>query len=308
MTSVSINPQGIEEEYLRCLNLCFGDWGNSRSYHWYFRRRTSYPQTDLIVLREDDRLVAGSAVSYRRVACPDGSAASVGIMTGSWTLPEFRGRGHFTRIIEESLRLTSSAGGGALLAFVTEENSSFRQLAKAGAALVPSAYLFSTPTTQGRASAGELQQVEKSERIVLEIFERLNDERARRCCRFLYSSENDFRSQFITRLCETEIYRDSAGSIGIIEKRGETDLLQLFLTGADDEEALTTCLAGFLSRALDRRRKFFLYSTLPALVRAGERLGLGIKRGFLTLLPTGGGEANHTWANHPWNVQGGDRL
>jgi hypothetical protein len=307
VTSVQLNPQGIEEEYLRCLNLCFGNWGDRRSYHWYFRRATAYPQTDLIVLREEERLVAGSAVSYRRVAFPDGSAASVGIMTGSWTLPEFRGRGYFTRIIEESLRLTSNAGGGALLAFVTEENSSFRQLMKAGAALIPSSYLFSTPTTQGRAGAGRLQQVEKSERVISEIFERLNDDRARRFCRFLYSSENDFRSQFIARPGEIEIYRDDAGSIGIVERKGETDLLQLCLTDVDDEAALTNCLAGFLSLALERRRKFFLYSMLPALARTGERLGLGIKRGFLTILPTGEGET-HPWANHPWSVQGGDRL
>lgn len=311
MISVSINPSGIQDEYLRCLNLCFGNWGDRQSYHWYFERRTSYTETDLIVLRENDKLAAGSAVSYRRVAFADGTVALVGIMTGSWTLPQFRGRGHFTQIIKESLRLTAEAGGSALLAFVTEENGSFRQLAKAGAALVPASYLLSTPQTQeARAGHGNLHRLEKSGPVISEVFARLSDDEARRYCRFHYSSEHDFRSQFIDRPGETEIFRDSSGCFGIIEKKGETDILQLFLADVEDEAALTKCLGSFLFHALCEGRKLFLYSTLPTVARACTRLGISIKRGFLTIMTTDGAasEAAHYWTNCSWNVQSGDRV
>src|SRR3989442_4864180 len=138
----------MEGEYLECLNLCYGNWGDRRQYDWYFRRKPAYPDPDLIVLKIDGHTAAGSAVSYRRVVLPNDSEVDVGIMTGAWTLPQFRGRGCFARIIEESLRLTVMKGGALLLGFTTEEKGSFRQLAKAGSVLFSSSYFLSTLQTR----------------------------------------------------------------------------------------------------------------------------------------------------------------
>ena len=120
MITVAVNPNGIAEEYLKCLNVCFSGWGDRQKYDWYFRRKTAYPDADLMILKQDNNLAAGSAVTYRRVAFANDSEVTVGIMTGSWTLPQFRNQGCFARIIEESLRLTALKGGALLLGFLTK--------------------------------------------------------------------------------------------------------------------------------------------------------------------------------------------
>src|SRR5687767_3736974 len=64
-----INPPGIEDEYLRCLNSCFPGWGDRRTFDWYFRRTTP---ADLIVFQKDGDTAAGSALTYRRLTLPNG--------------------------------------------------------------------------------------------------------------------------------------------------------------------------------------------------------------------------------------------
>ncbi|MEK7166020.1 MAG: hypothetical protein AAB874_04410, partial [Patescibacteria group bacterium] len=67
-----INPMGIRDEYLKCVNLCFGNWGDNKTYSWVFEQEIGAPKADLMVLRKDGKLLAGSAVSYRKVAFPNG--------------------------------------------------------------------------------------------------------------------------------------------------------------------------------------------------------------------------------------------
>lgn len=139
MLTTDLNPAGIDESYLEALNLCFPGWGDEKQLVWVLNRAVGGPVPDRMLIRMDGTLVAGSAVSYRWLE-RDGQRMLIGIMTGSWTLPEARGQGCFTRIIEESLAVTASRGGAILLAFVTEDNPSFRRLRDAGAALFPTTY------------------------------------------------------------------------------------------------------------------------------------------------------------------------
>ncbi len=198
VTTVHINPQGVDDEYLECLNLCFGNWGDRRIFDWYFRRKTGFPDPDLIVLKKNGQIMAGSAVTYRRVALLNGNEIGVGIMTGSWTLPHFRGRGCFTRMVKESLHLTAQKDGSLLLAFVTEDNASLRQLTKAGAALFGSSYIFSTPRTVRHKVACQLTSVAKGEAAIKSMFKQLS-KGGKGYCRFSYSSERDLAAQFIHR-------------------------------------------------------------------------------------------------------------
>ncbi len=121
MIDVIINPQGTEETYLKCLNQCFGDWGGMDMYKWCFDRRIGGPKADIMLLKKDGVILGGSAVTYRKALIRN-SLVNVAIMTGSWTLPEARRQGCFTRIIEESLALAKGKGAALLLAFVTNKN------------------------------------------------------------------------------------------------------------------------------------------------------------------------------------------
>lgn len=139
MLTCELNPADGDEAYLEALNLCFPGWGDEKQLAWVLERAVGGPVPDRMMIRMDGTLVAGSAVSYRWLE-RQGQRMLVGIMTGSWTLPEARGQGCFTRIIEESLAVTKSQGGALLMAFVTEDNPSFRRLQRAGAALFPTTY------------------------------------------------------------------------------------------------------------------------------------------------------------------------
>ncbi|MBI5712959.1 MAG: hypothetical protein HZC38_05975 [Chloroflexi bacterium] len=323
MITTHINPPYIQEQYLRCLNQVFGNWGDAEKYFWYFHRQTAYPKPDVMVLKNGEQLLAGSGVSYRRIRFPNGGEAVIGIMSGSWTLPEARGQGCFTRIIEESIQLTAQKGGAMLIAFVTEDNASFRQLAKAGAALFPSAYIFSTPDTPRPKHASALRVIEKNEATAKEIQEKLKTRYVDRL-HFVYPSPKDLSDNFFQRAVPTEVLQDETGSVAVIETKPDTYLLQLF--AADNDE---TCIANAVNHAFDNNRKFFMFSTCNDLTDICKELGLGIKPGYVTVLMADESKlrsaknissdwagSNSTpltqpeseWFLGEWDVQSGDRT
>ena len=110
-TPAGMLPAQVRRSVLADLTLTFERnlWGQATGAQGTF---AFYP---------DGRPVAGSAVSYRRIR-HGGRELLAGIMTGSWTLPEARGRGAFGQAIEESRRLVASHGGEALLAFVEPDS------------------------------------------------------------------------------------------------------------------------------------------------------------------------------------------
>ncbi|MDT5062511.1 MAG: hypothetical protein QOH63_2970 [Acidobacteriota bacterium] len=327
MISLHINPPGVEEEYLKCLNLCFGGWGDLRKYDWYFRRNTPYPDADLLTFKRDDELVAGSAVTYRKVALPNDCEIIVGIMTGAWTLPQFRNQGYFARLIEESLQLTARKGGALLLGFAVEERSSFRQLARAGSALFPGSYIFSTPRTEAHNSKSRLTRVKKSGPVISRLQEWLRASN-KGYSRFVYASEQDFYSQFIDRPGDTEILTDDHGNFGIIERTADTNLLQLCLT-APDETYPALLIEALIKDALGNGRKLFLYSTQSGINHLARGLGLEVKTGYVTVLISDESrlsealklgatskiedtsvlaQADSQWFLGNWNIQSGDRA
>jgi hypothetical protein len=142
-----------ERQYLESLNVCFPGWGGREMFDWCFSRESAGSRPDLMMLHDDaGRPLAGTANTYRRVGLPNGQTMVVGIMTGSWTLPEARGRGAFTRLIEESRELAAARQAGLLLAFCTRTNGSAGRLQAAGSALIPSWYCRSSPERRTAAA------------------------------------------------------------------------------------------------------------------------------------------------------------
>jgi len=322
------NPQNVDDEYLRCLNVCYGWWGNSQQFYWYFRRKTAYPDPDLIVMQIDGQMAAGSAVSYRKVALPNGNQITVGLVTGAWTLPQFRGRGCFVRLIEESVKITEQRGGALLLGFVREENPSSRQMARLGSALFPSAYLTSTLRPHAIDDALKFKRVTNSNHLTVTIFRKLNDKSADHS-RFFYPNECDFSAQFIHRPSPTELLSDNCGNIGIVEKREKADILQLAIIDNEEQSHIVRSIAGFLNHARNEGRQLLLYSTSPLVIEIGARIGFEVRTGYLTVLIadehklTASLELSSLLKKNdsyllaqpenpcflgPWNLQNGDRL
>lgn len=326
MMTIRINPAGVADEYLAGLNACFQPWGDARAFDWYFRRATTYQAPDLIVITREERLIAGSGVTYRALALPGDSRIDIGIMTGSWTLPEARGQGCFTRIIGTSLALTAARNGTLLLAFVTEDNRSCDILARAGATLIPSSYCIADQCDPPQHDGAHIMVVETNDCTMREIWERMRSYHEH-AVRFAYRSADEVVAQFIERPGRTEILRDDRGTLAIVERKGAMDLVHLLLPSGDEHEQCAGALAPLLRRAHAGGRRCFVYATRPPVVQACRELGCSVKRGYIAVLVADAARLRASarpallgdeqvsappdradpLLRGPWQVQGGDR-
>jgi hypothetical protein len=321
---LEINPPGIDSEYLRCLNACFPGWGDARMAQWAFRRAlVPDPLPDCMVLREGNELLAGSAVSYRSVALPNGGMVRAGIMTGSWTLPAARGRGCFARMIEESVARTREREGALLLAFVTEDNPSCRQLLKAGAATFPTSYLFTDldGSTQ-KAEPGLAVTGEDDLRGAVAHWTKSREGKYR----FSYSSLEDWKGQFLERQGRVDVVRDTSGAFAILERTSTTDRIQAWW--APTQELALQLFQNLRDDAQHNGRKVFGFSTDAVFVARCEVLRFRKKPGYLTMMvtdwerlgnalqitapPAPANDAlldpGRPWFAGTWDLQSGDRM
>ena len=116
--------------YLAGANRSFGAWGDEATFAWVFRG-----DAEVLLVEEEGEIVAGAGI-VRRTAK---TGETFAIMSGAWTSAEARGRGLFTRMIEE-IRAIAQESGAAFLGFVRAENASSRVLRQMGAALHPAWY------------------------------------------------------------------------------------------------------------------------------------------------------------------------
>lgn len=127
-----LNPPGVEPAYLEALQRNFGGWGGEAEFFWWFRRDVGAPRADLLVLVEGgDTLVAGTAVSYRRLGMGGGCEELAGVMTGAWTASQYRRRGCFSELIERAREVAGGRGAAMLLAFASADPASREALARA---------------------------------------------------------------------------------------------------------------------------------------------------------------------------------
>jgi hypothetical protein len=324
-----INPDGIDEEYLRCLNACFPNWGGKAVFDWvFYRELPPDPLPDRFVLTEDGKLLAGSAITYRSMRLPNGSTIRIGIMTGSWTLPAARGRGCFSRVIEESIRITKDREGSILLAFVTEENPSCRQLQKAGAALFPTSYLIADD------EPGSYRDETSEERLIPNApddelrtsFQHWTTGRNGKCT-FAYSSFDAWNRQFVLRPWETHVLQDTTGSFAVLEKHATTDRINASWGSSRERER--RFLSNLRARALTEGRKVFVFSTDFDFSASCKEAGFLERPGFLTAIVTDLQRLGHAlevatlsesfenqlladassrWFLGGWNLQSGDRM
>ena len=126
-------------EYLTGANAAFGKWGDEAFFRWAFRG-----DAELLFLDG----VAACGVTYRTLS----SGQCGAIVTGAWTLPEARGRGALTRLVEATRDIARERGGVAL-AFMREDNPSARRFAALGSRMHPTFYCRSIELPAGARCA-----------------------------------------------------------------------------------------------------------------------------------------------------------
>lgn len=305
------NPRGADALYLQSLNACFPGWGDERAFEWALRRRVGGPATDLMLLREGGELLAGSAVSYRTLETGSGKRALVGIMTGSWTLPAARGRGAFTKIIDESVALTRVQGGALLLAFVTETNASFRRLQAAGSVLFPTRYVSSKPGLTAPVPPHSLKEHEApAARDWFDCFEKARPAGAH----FHYETAEEWAGQHLARPGHPTLLELVGVGGALVETHGDFDRIQALW--ASDEARRIELVSCCLRRAHSRGKRLFLFESNPQRAeRLNTELGLDAAGGYLTALPAEPTAAAALQAGEPlerglahWSLDSGDRM
>lgn len=211
-----LNPENYGDKYLDNLNECFPNWGNNDTFDWVMNRNFDGNKPDFFILKSEvDEVVAGSAISYRKLESKDNDFFKIGIMTGSWTLPIARGMGCFTETIKESNKIVTTKKMDFLTAFVTESNASYRRLRDAGSLLVATNYIISEKLKNKNNVKSEIEILDKSEENITFIYNKRNN-LLQSELHFDYSY-SDFKNQFINRLHPTFILK-IASEYAIIEE------------------------------------------------------------------------------------------
>jgi hypothetical protein len=301
MIEVERSAAGAEATYLEGLNASFGRWGGMERYRWAFERAAGGPAADLMMLREGGELLAGSAVTYRRARVPGAGERLVGIMTGSWTLPPARGRGCFTRVIEESLTLCRDRGAALLLAFVTEDNASRRRLEAAGSVMIPTEYWiaeqWTVPADPGDAVTLEVASPDAGE--LRGLHEVLPGEGIR----ITYPDAAAYAGQFLERPESVEVLTGPHGT-AIMERAAGADRI-LALYGEDGARA--RLLRALAARTWRDGQTLVGFTTGGAPAEAYRALGLVPRAGYLTALPADA-LLDDAWSRSGASLENGDRM
>ena len=275
------------------LNRCFGGGWDENLYRWYLARPFNGRAPDRIIISDDGEPVAGSVVNYRQLRAPDGTIRDIGIASGSWTLPEARGQGLFTRMMQASVSRAGEDGCQYFLAFVTADNASRNALERCGAAMIPASYVTSddSPPVPDAVTAVEAVDASPSE---LHNAARSGGEVV-----FHYDSVTTWAAQYLERPLPVEVLR-LHGDYAIIEQAADTDRLLWTAAVALQRQQVAISLA---ARAKANGRKFFMYST------GNDVAGLVARPGFVCCLPTASGHGDPlSDLGKDWDIQSGDRL
>lgn len=324
MNEVRINPRGIETLFERNLRICFPHWGDAAVSRWFFDRSVGGQPADRLVMLHRGKLLAGIALTHRRLCLTTGAEVPVGILTGAWTLPEARNLGLFGRLSAEALVLGRERGLALILAFVTDDNPSSRVLARLGFAGVPARYHFATPAAASPATT-PLPTLITGDGAVREL---ASSARASRhgAVRVTYGTDEEWSSQFLERPNPSQILQLGYDARAVVEEVGETVRIHLLLS---EGEAWRSVLESLRAWCSFRQRRGFLYSTNPQLSRAAADAGWEAKAGWIRIAVADAGvlahaagltscpasadaealvDARHPWFLGEWDIQGGDKM
>lgn len=283
MENVIINPDNFQEEYIRYLNQCFHAWGGAREYDWVFKRVVGDRTSDIILLNDENgEIVAGSGITYRKMGGQAGGVFDIAIMTGSWTLPQARHKGYFSKIIQISREISHQKGVAYLTAFVTESNASSRRLKDAGAFLVPTSYLFSPQSLYEQPDNVTVSPVSHDREVLSAIYDQSRVS-GKDFVHFEYTFP-EFSHQYLKRPNRVEIIQIGSDH-ALIEETN--DIIRVHLITYENLPALEGNLKALSNWVLENRAKrIFLFSTREETAELYDRLAFENKQGYFTILDT----------------------
>lgn len=272
-----------ERHYLESLNVCFPGWGGRDMFDWCFTRESAGLRPDLMTLHDEaGRAVAGTANTYRRVRLPNGETLVAGIMTGSWTLPEARGRGLFTRLIGEMIEMAAAREAALLLGFYARTNPSAGRLAAAGFGLSPSWHIRSP---ERPLTAADVTCIEEQDEGASAIADHQD---VADTVRLVYTA-GEWRDQFVRRPNPVTRVRGADRWSALVERTASFDrVLSLTCSPAstpEGDDSIWADAVGVLdARAVAAGRRVFVYTTNERHAAAARDRGFEIVDGWVSAL------------------------
>jgi hypothetical protein len=280
MEKFIINPKDYQSQYIKNLNESFNGWGGEKEYEWAFKRKTGEHSSDILLIEnEEDGVIAGSGISYRKLTDKDGSI-DIGIMTGSWTLPAARKKGCFTKMIHCSKDLCKDKNVPFLTAFVTAVNPSSRRLETEGSYMLPTWHLFSPEVLFEEEGLPKAEIIKPDEKIYHTIYDTVQ-ERQSEFLNFSYKFE-EFVGQYLERIKKTIVLRMQDDFV--ILEDGANEVKVLLLTYSDKESLKSNIKAVTNWCLTNRSLKAFFFSTRPEFEEVCENLDFQIAPGYFTIL------------------------
>lgn len=266
-------------QYLENLNKCFGHWGDEKQYNWVFERKVGKQKTEQMLLSYEGSIIAGSGVSYRSLLL-NGKEHIVGIMTGSWTLPEARGKGAFTQIINSSLEMVETNDLSLLTAFVVESNPSYRRLRDAGSELIPTHYFFgSKDLSLPPPPPGEIAEVDFSTEALKGLYQEYLAPLS--CSLRFHYTEHDWLEQFINRPTKIKWLCWDDMNI-LVEEKG--DIFRVQYLSVNSLEKTRSALIKLLEYGKKKNKNILVFTTQSVVIETCLELGMEDNPGFFTLL------------------------
>lgn len=281
MENIIINPENFQENYLDFLNVCFPNWGTEKDYEWVFERIVGDKKSDIMIINDDqNNILAGSGISYRKLRKEDEKKIDIGIMTGSWTLPIARGKGCFTKIIDISKKICEQRNVHFLTAFVMESNPSFRRLKEAGSHLIPT-YHFKSKDSNNEGKF-ETSVIKVNSQLRSEIYYKFI-ETGKGYLNFSYS-EDEFYGQYMNSSRNIEILK--VGSDYAILEETQNIIKVLFVTHNSLEIYEQNIISINSWAKKERSKNLLLFTTINDKAKVLNVLGYEKLPGYFTILVT----------------------
>jgi GNAT superfamily N-acetyltransferase len=293
MNEVAINPERIDEAFLRGLVICFPGAWNEAIFRWHFRRPFAGHDPDMLGILKGGSPVAGLGLNYRQLTTSDGEVVDVAVVTAAWTLPRERGRGYLLRLLRTAVPRARERGCRAVLSFMTADNASAVLLRRAGAWSVPTFYLSTT------ASAASEPNLDNSPLPVTDGYAS-----SAPAISFHYASREDWHSQFVDRPLPTERIA-SGGTTAVVERTPVADRLLMLVAPPN---VAADALEAYARSARNAGRGFFHVTTSPELARASRSRGLVVRAGHLMVQDIAAQPALKVPRHAAWRIHSGDRM
>lgn len=250
MNKIIFNPSNYTEQYLKYLNVCFPNWGDEKLFDWVYSRQVGQYKSDFIIITdEEDEVIAGSGITYRNIKTKEGTVLSIGVFTGSWTLPKARGRGCFTQIIEEFTELCTAKNIDYLTAFVTESNASYRRFDSIGFKHLQADNVFSNLDFDYENFGLEVLEIDCDPEAIYSIYEDFIDKNGG-----YYYKYEEFLGQYLNRKIDVQVLQIEE-NIFVIEEN-ETTYRILFYSNFDIRNLMT--LSAWVKEKKQKKIMLFL--------------------------------------------------